>query len=212
MAQQIGGGALNGAITDPTGAAIVNAKVTATHTATGVSRTTQSSDVGGYSLTSLSPGVYDIQIEAQGFKTTKLEDVPVGVGSVATINVKLEVGGVQESVSVTDVAPVVETTRSQTSTLVDDRAVAELPINGRNFLDFTLLTPGVSRDLTRFGDISFGGQRGTANSLLVDGSDSNNVFFGQSTGRSGTDRNPYSFSQDAVQEFQVSSQWRPNVS
>src|SRR5256885_1923354 len=83
--------------------------------------------------------------------------------------------------------------------------VSALPINGRNFLDFTLLTPGVSRDLTRYGDISFGGQRGTANSLLVDGSDSNNVFFGQSTGRSGTGRNPYSFSQDAVQEFQVSS-------
>src|SRR5262249_17540705 len=129
----------------------------------------------------------------------------LGVGSVATLDVKMEVGAIEESVSVTDAAPVIETTRSETSTLVDDRAVADLPINGRNFLDFTLLTPGVSRDLTRFGDISFGGQRGTANSLLVDGSDSNNVFFGQSTGRSGTGRNPYSFSQDAVQEFQVAS-------
>src|SRR5262249_60212635 len=69
----------------------------------------------------------------------------------------------------------------------------------------TLLARGVGRDLPRFGDISFGGKRGTANSLLVDGSDSNNVFFGQSTGRSGTGRNPYSFSQDAVQEFQVAS-------
>jgi outer membrane receptor protein involved in Fe transport len=205
FAQEIGGGILNGTITDSSGAAIVGAKVTATQPATGLSRTTQSSGAGLYSFSSLPPGVYQVQIEASGFKTAKLQTVDIGVGGIATIDVKMEVGAIEESVSVTDTAPVVETTRSETSTLVDDRAVADLPINGRNFLDFTLLTPGVSRDLTRFGDISFGGQRGTANSLLVDGSDSNNVFFGQSTGRSGTGRNPYSFSQDAVQEFQVAS-------
>jgi outer membrane receptor protein involved in Fe transport len=205
FAQVIGGGTLNGTVTDPSGAAIPNAKVTATQSATGVSRTTQSSGAGVYSLSSLPPGAYDVQIEAGGFKTAKLTAVTVGVGAIATFDVKLEVGGVQESVSVTAATPLIETTRSQTSTLVDERAVSELPINGRNFLDFTLLTPGVSRDLTRFGDISFGGQRGTTNSLLVDGSDANNVFFGQSTGRSGTGRNPYSFSQDAVQEFQVSN-------
>ena len=205
FAQEIGGGTVNGTVTDPSGAAITNAKVTATQTATGVTRTTQSSGAGIYSLSALPPGVYDVQIEAPGFKTAKIPPLALGVGGVATLDVKMEVGGIEESVSVTAVAPVIETTRSQTSTLVDDRAVADLPINGRNFLDFTLLTPGVSRDLTRFGDISFGGQRGTANSLVVDGSDSNNVFFGQSTGRSGTGRNPYSFSQDAVQEFQVSN-------
>jgi hypothetical protein len=117
----------------------------------------------------------------------------------------MEIGAAQESVSVTADVGLVETARSQTSTTVNDRAVSDLPVNGRNFLDFTLLTPGVSRDLTRYGDISFGGQRGTANSMLVDGAHSNNVFFGQSTGRSGTGRNPYSFSQDAVQEFQVAA-------
>ncbi|MEO7653860.1 MAG: TonB-dependent receptor, partial [Bryobacteraceae bacterium] len=122
-----------------------------------------------------------------------------------TLDVQLALGATQEVVSVTADVGAVETTRSQTSTVVNDRAVSDLPINGRNFLDFTLLTPGVSRDLTRFGDISFGGQRGTANSMLVDGADSNNVFFGQSTGRSGTGRNPYSFSQDAVLEFQVAT-------
>src|ERR1051325_3224362 len=205
VAQEIGGGTLNGTVTDPSGSAIPNAKVTATQTTTGVARTTQTTGAGVYSLSSLAPGVYDVQIEASGFKVAKLPAVALGVGGVATLDVKMEVGGIEESVSVTAVAPVIETTRSQTSTLVNDRAVSDLPINGRNFLDFTLLTPGVSRDLTRFGDISFGGQRGTANSLVVDGSDSNNVFFGQSTGRSGTGRNPYSFSQDAVQEFQVSN-------
>ena len=127
------------------------------------------------------------------------------VGAVVTLDAHLQVGATQEIVDVSADAPVVETTRSQTSTVVNQKAIADLPINGRNFLDFAVLTPGVVRDPSRGGDLSFGGQRGTANSLTVDGSDANNVFFGQSTGRAGTGRSPYSFSQDAVQEFQVSA-------
>ncbi len=79
-----------------------------------------------------------------------------------------------------------------------------LPVNGRNFIDFALLTPGVTRDV-RTGDISFAGQRGTLNSLVVDGADNNNTFFGQTVGRTGSGRAPYQFSQDAVKEFQVNS-------
>ncbi len=79
-----------------------------------------------------------------------------------------------------------------------------LPVNGRNFIDFALLTPGVTRDV-RTGDISFAGQRGTLNSLVVDGADNNNTFFGQTPGRTGSARAPYQFSQDAVKEFQVNS-------
>ena len=82
------------------------------------------------------------------------------------------------------------------------RAVANLPVNGRNFIDFVLTTPGVVRD-SRGGDISFAGQRGTLNSLVIDGADNNNTFFGQTLGRTGSGRAPYQFSQDAVQEFQV---------
>jgi outer membrane receptor protein involved in Fe transport len=85
---------------------------------------------------------------------------------------------------------------------VGERAVANLPVNGRNFIDFTLTTPGVTRDV-RTGDISFAGQRGTLNSLVIDGADNNNTFFGQTLGRTGSGRAPYQFSQDAVQEFQV---------
>ncbi len=79
-----------------------------------------------------------------------------------------------------------------------------LPVNGRNFIDFALLTPGVTKDV-RTGDISFAGQRGTLNSLVVDGADNNNTFFGQALGRTGSGRAPYQFSQDAVREFQVNS-------
>ena len=194
---------MNGTVTDPTGAAVPNAKVTATNAATGLTRATQTSEAGLYSFARLPVGTYDLNVEANGFKAAKGTGIELSVGAVATVDVHLEVGTAQETVSVTAEAELVESTRSQTSSVVNARSVADLPINGRNFLDFTVLTPGVSRDPTRTGDLSFGGQRGTANSLLVDGADSNNVFFGQSTGRAGTGRNPYSFSQDAVLEFQV---------
>src|SRR4029079_15035584 len=120
----------------------------------------------------------------------------------------LKPAGVAETVTVHGpigaTTPSVETTRSQMSSTVDDRAVANLPVHGRNFIDFALLTPGVTRDV-RTGDISFAGQRGTLNSLVVDGADSNNTFFGQTAGRTGSGRAPYQFSQDAVKEFQVNS-------
>jgi len=80
-----------------------------------------------------------------------------------------------KSVTVTSETPLVETTRSQVSSTVDSQSVANLPVLGRNFINFVLLTPGVTLD-RRDGDISFAGQRGTLNSLVVDGSDSNNTF------------------------------------
>jgi hypothetical protein len=202
---EIGGATLGGTILDPSGAGVPGAKVSVTNPATRFTRSTQTSGAGLYTFSGLPVGVYEVTVDANGFKSSKLTGVALEVGAVATLDVHLEIGATQETVSVTADVGVVEATRSQTSTVVNERAVADLPVNGRNFLDFTLLTPGVDRDLTRYGDISFGGQRGTSNSILVDGSDSNNLFYGQATGRTGTGRNPYSFSQDSVQEFQVST-------
>lgn len=202
---EIGGATLNGTITDPSGAAVPNAKVTAVNPATGFTRTTETNEAGLFSFSRLPVGRYDLGAESQGFKTAKRTGLELSVGAVMTYDFSMEVGATQETVSVTAEAPVVESTRSQTSTTVTEKQVVDLPINGRNFLDFTVLTPGVTRDPTRGGDLSFGGQRGTSNSLLVDGADANNVFFGQTNGRTGTGRNPYSFSQDAVQEFQVNT-------
>jgi outer membrane receptor protein involved in Fe transport len=205
VAQESGGATINGTVTDPSGALISGAKITATQPATGSQRTAQTSSAGLYSFSALAAGTYDVTVEAPGFKQAKFAAVPVAVGAVVTLDAHLQVGGTQEIIDVSADAPVVETTRTQTSTVVNQKAISDLPINGRNFLDFAVLTPGVVRDPSRGGDLSFGGQRGTANSLTVDGSDANNVFFGQSSGRSGTGRSPYSFSQDAVQEFQVSA-------
>jgi hypothetical protein len=129
--------------------------------------------------------------------------VALSVVAVLPPDVAMVVGSTQETVSVVAETPAVETTRTTTSTTVNEKSVADLPVNGRNFIDFTVLTPGVVRDPTRGGDLSFGGQRGPANSVLADGGESNNVFFGQAVGRTGF--RPYSFSQDAVQEFQVNA-------
>jgi hypothetical protein len=200
---EVGSASLNGTVTDPSGGAIVGAKVKATNQDTGFVREAATNSVGLYNLIRVPVGAYELSVEAPGFKPSRMKDLRLAVGAVATVDVRLEVGATQESVTVSADVPLVESTRSQTSTVVDQRSVNDLPINGRNFLDFAVLTPGVTRD-TRFGDLSFAGQRGTANSLLVDGGDSNNLFFGQSSGRAGT-RNPYSFSQDAVQEFQVNA-------
>src|SRR5215469_6246393 len=202
---EIGGATLNGTVIDPSGAAVANAKVTVENTSTGLKRTAQTSDAGLYSFPGIPVGSYNLTVEAAGFRVVKQTGISLMVGAVATVDLPLAIGSAEESVTVTADAPVLESTSSQTSTTVSSQAVRDLPINGRNFLDFTVLTPGVVRDPTRGGDLSFGGQRGTANSVLVDGSDANNVFFGQSTGRAGTGRSPYSFSQDAVQEFQVSA-------
>ena len=188
---------------DPSGAAVAAAKVTAVNPATGITRATETTDAGLYDFPNLPVGTYDLAVEKQGFKLLKRTGVALSVGAVATLDVTLELGATQETVSVTAEVPIVETTRSSTSTTVNEHAVASLPVNGRNFIDFTTLTPGVVKDLVRSGDISFAGQRGTSNTLTVDGAESNNVFFGQATGRTGF--RPYAFSQDAVQEFQVNT-------
>src|SRR5258708_19931099 len=178
---EIGGASLNGTVTDSSGAAVPAAKVAATNPATGPPRTTATDQTGPCPFQQLPVGSYDLTIEAKGFKVSKRTGVSLTVGAVATVDIPLEIGTAQETVSVTAEVPVVETTRSQTSTTITTKQVGDLPINGRNFLDFTVLTPGVLRDPSRTGDLSFGGPRGPANSVLVDGSDTNNVFFGQST-------------------------------
>lgn len=200
---EAGGATLNGTVTDPTGASIAGAKITALKQDTGLTRMIETSQTGNFSLVRLTPGKYDLSFESPGFKTAKRSGILLAVGAVATLDVALEIGSTQETVNVTGELPLVESTRSQTATAVNEKFVRDLPINGRNFLDFTVLTPGVVRD-PRGGDLSFAGQRGTANSVLVDGGDSNNLFFGQSSGRAGV-RNPYTYSQEAVQEFQVNS-------
>src|SRR5215472_8343203 len=197
-------GTLEGLVADPTGAVVPGAEITATHTTTGAAFQTTSREDGLFTFPPLPIGTYDIAVKKQGFAPLTEKDVKLTIGAKMTLRLELKVSSTSETVVVTGEAPVVETTRTQVSATVDEQAVSNLPTNGRNFIDFVLLTPGVNRD-ARLGDLSFAGQRGTLNSLTVDGTDNNNTFFGQTLGRTGSGRAPYQFSQDAVQEFQVNT-------
>ncbi len=194
-------GNIEGRVLDPNGAAVPNATVSATNQGTGLEKNATSDSSGDFRLVLLPPGSYTVRATARGFAQADLKDIVVTVGGKTPLEVKLAVGGASGSVTVTSEASVVETTQTSVSTTINQRSIDNLPIDGRNFQDFATLAPAVIRD-PRGGDLSVGGQRGTLNSLQVDGVDNNNTFFGQALGRGGV-RPPYQFSEESVQEFQV---------
>jgi outer membrane receptor protein involved in Fe transport len=200
---QSSNGSISGIVTDDSGAAVPGVTVTSTNTATGVARTTVSNATGHYQIALLPPAAYTVGAELTGFQPVKRDKIVVNVGTDVTLNFSMK-PGVSETLTVSAAAPVIETSKSQVSSVVNEKAIQNLPTNGRNFIDFVLTTPGVVRDV-RLGDISFAGQRGTLNSLVVDGANNDNTFFGQTVGRTGSGRAPYQFSQDAVKEFQVNN-------
>jgi len=196
-------GNIEGRVSDPNGAAVPGVNVTATNQETGLAKTSDTDAEGIYRLIFLPPGKYRVTTAgASGFAGADYGNVTVTVGGQTPLDIELKVGGTTTMVDVAAAGQIVETTRTSVSTTINERAIQNLPVNGRNFLDFATLTPGVVREPTRQGDLSVGGQKGTLNSLQVDGTDNNNTFFGQSFGRTGT-RPPYQFSEESVQEFQV---------
>jgi outer membrane receptor protein involved in Fe transport len=197
-------GAIAGTVVDASGGGLPGATVKATQSETGAARTVTSSATGTFRIPLLLVGNYAVSAELQRFSPAKVANVVVTVGGEATVKLTLELASVKAAVTVSSEAPLIETTKTQVDSVVNERMIQNLPTNGRNFEDFVLTTPNVVTDV-RQGDISFAGQRGTLNSLIVDGADNNNTFFGQALGRTGSGRAPYQFSQDAVQEFQVNS-------
>ncbi|HYK42793.1 MAG TPA: carboxypeptidase regulatory-like domain-containing protein [Thermoanaerobaculia bacterium] len=205
LAAQSATGSLTGNVVDGSGAGIPGVTVTATSAETGASRNTTSGTTGNFTIPLLSPGMYTVAAELSGFSPARVANVVVSVGGQEKLTLRMDIAKVSEAVTVAGEAPLIEATRSDVSSTVNQRAIQNLPANGRNFIDFVLTTPGVVKDNFRVGDIVFAGQRGTLNSLVVDGGDNNNTFFGQALGRTGTGRAPYQFSQEAVKEFQVNS-------
>src|SRR2546430_10546326 len=196
-------GTIEGTVSDPSGAVVSGAQISATNTATGATFSVTAGSDGLFRFPVLPVGTYDISATQSGFSKYVQQGVVLNVGAKLNLPITLPLASAQQTVQVSAEAPVVETTRTQVSSTVNDVAVANLPTNGRNFIDFVLLTPAVTRDV-RTGDLSFAGQRGTLNSLVVDGGDNNNTFFGQALGRAGPGLT-YQFSQESVQEFQVNA-------
>src|SRR5262249_38074699 len=159
------------------GGALPGVAVSATSAATGVARTTVSGRSGAFTFPLLPVGLYAVSAELQGFAPKKIANVSVTIGADTTLTLTMDPAGVEAAVTVSAASPMVETTKSEVSSVVNERAIANLPTNGRNFIEFVLTTPDVVKDNFRVGDIVFAGQRGTLNSLVVDGGDNNNTFY-----------------------------------
>jgi outer membrane receptor for ferrienterochelin and colicin len=197
----LGNGRLEGDTIDTSGAAIPGATVTVKNVATGISFQRTTNADGSFTVIALPPGAYEVTIEKQGFKKTVVRDVAVHVGTTSTIRPQLAVGTAETVISVSAEAPLVDSTQSAVSSVIRQNSISQLPLNGRNFTDFVLLTPGASTD-GDFGMVSFNGLAGNYNNYTVDGANDNNAFFAQQIGRTSI---PYQFSEDVIQEFQVTS-------
>ena len=149
---------LVGTITDASGAAIPNATITVTNKGTARAITASTNSSGEYVVNALPPGDYHVDVKQPSFKTASA-DITLEVSQVREISLKLQAGSVETVVNVTDEVPLVETTTSSTGEVIQGRQVTELPLNGRNFTQLALLTPGVTRGA--YGDVSMGGGSGT---------------------------------------------------
>jgi hypothetical protein len=205
--QNVTSGTLSGRIEDSSGAVVSGANITVTNLETNQRQTTSTDEQGRYRFPYLRTGDYDVHIEAQGFTSVSLARLTVSVGQSLELPVKLEVAGVSAQVNIgsTDV-PLIETVRTQVTETIRPREIAELPLNGRNYLDLALLIPGVSPTNTgsnqRFAEtsavpgqgLSIAGQRNLHNSFIVDGVSAND---------DAADLTGTYYSEEVIDQFQV---------
>ena len=200
MAQSTTQGAVSGTVKDAQGAVVPNASVTVTNTETNKEVTTQTDDNGAFKTNNLDPGNYSVTVSAAGFAASKSNAV-VEVGRATSLDINLSVQGQEQVVEVVSEAPVINTQQQDFSSNINQTSINELPINGRRWSNFAILTPGAVPDGT-FGLISFRGISGLLNNNTVDGGDNNQAFFAEERGRT---RISYSISQAAIREFQVNT-------
>ena len=202
-------GTITGEVKDASGAVIPAATVTATNMATAASRSTQTNEAGVYNFPSLVPGTYSIRVEAGGFKTVVNSNIELQVQQTARVDAVLELGAVTESIDVSGTATALSTEDTTVGTVIENRRIVELPLNGRDFLQLVSLSPNVTSNFGAPGqaagrqggtraneNISVMGMRGTWNNYTLDGISNTDVNF-----------NLYVLlpSIDALQEFKVQS-------
>jgi outer membrane receptor protein involved in Fe transport len=178
---------LSGVIQDKSGGAVAKATITLTDVATNRTYTATSDVSGYYVLPNLPPGSYELKVAYPGFSTYVQKGIVLSVGQTATVNVTLEIKAVGQQVVVTGAVQAIEPTRTEISNVINDKSISSLPISGRLFTDFVLLTPGVATGRTSLGStitefevtrISFGGMRDLDNLVTVDGADNINTADG----------------------------------
>jgi hypothetical protein len=191
---------LSGTVVDQSSAVLPGATVTAQNVDTNHVRSAITDERGQFMIPALPPGRYDVRAELQGFLPRTLDRVVLALGSLIDVRLTLNVAGGQETVDVSGDAPVIDTQRTAVSSVIAQDQIDRLPINGRNFIGFSLLTPGVASDRTPqqgasgTSGLSFAGQRARSNNITVDGLDNNDSIIGAVRA---------TFSQEAVREFQV---------
>lgn len=194
---------LTGTVVDPNGAVVAGATIKARNLGTGIERTTTSGDDGTYKLIGLPPGEYEVTAEAPTFKKVSINPVKLTVGQAAELKIAMEIGAQDAVVNVTgDSVELVETTKTNVSTTIDETRIDNLPINERSATGFALTISTVGRDNGRpvgpapTSGLNIGGQRGRSTLVQVDGADftDNSINAARST-----------VSQEAVQEYQVTT-------
>jgi hypothetical protein len=198
-------GDIRGTVSDPSGAVVANATVTATDAEKGLKHPSKSNTDGQYVISGLSPTIYEVKIEISGFQTQIQKSVVVNVGQTVTLDFHLKVSQVAETVEVTTEPPVIETTRGSQANTINSMQIQDLPINRRDYLTFTLLAPGVSNSVkvtdsadfrvvqTPQSGLSLYGSNGRGNNVTVDGGEANDDSGGVRL----------NLGQEAVQEFQI---------
>jgi hypothetical protein len=194
-------GTIEGTVVDETGAVVSGANVTLTHQSTGATRALSTDTSGRYTAPLLQVGDYDVKVQLAGFTTVKRTGIALALGQSLTVDVTLKLAAVETTVEVSEAAPLIETSRSEASSLIDNNQVSNLPLNGRKFLDLAFLTPGVYQEKER-NTMSLSGSRGINSNINIDGADFNQPFFG---GQRGGERAnvAYVVSGEAIREFQV---------
>jgi hypothetical protein len=200
-AQSAAVGNINGAVTDSTGAAIPGATVVITDTDTGASRTLTTNSDGLYTASFLQPGHYEVILGGGAFGKVDRKNLVLTVGQTLTVDAALPAASVSTEVLVTTEVPLLDTQKTENSQTVSQSYISDLPVNGRRWDNFVLLTPNVAPDGTT-GLVSYRGISGLYNSNLVDGVSNQQALFAEARGRS--NGAPYVFSPDSIKEFQSS--------
>jgi outer membrane receptor protein involved in Fe transport len=213
-------GRILGTVTDPSGAVVVGAKLTITDTERGISQVYMSNESGEYVAPSLRPALYLITAESSGFKKVERPAIRLEVGQDLRIDFQLKTGSASEVVTVMDEAPLVNATTDTLGGTFTNKAINELPLNGRDFQNLVTLRPGVQRyPGGGFLSISSNGNRPEDNNFIVDGTDNNDPYYATTVinaeGVQGTPATHLPI--DAIQEFNAEEQppaeygWKPGA-